>query len=89
MSAELVIKLIKHALEVTFVVSTPLLLVSLVVGVLVSVLQVVTSIQDPTVSFIPKMLALFVVFLLVFPWMLNYLVGYMSYLFSHLHEYVR
>ena len=89
MQAEMVIKLIRNALEVTFVVSTPLLVVSLLVGVLISILQVVTSIQDPTVTFVPKMLAIFLVFLVVFPWMLNYLVGYMTYLFSHLHEFVR
>lgn len=88
MQAEIVIKLIKTTLEAAFVLSAPLLLASLVVGVVISIVQIVTAIQDATLSFVPRMLVMFVVFLLVFPWMLNFLTSYTVQLFTHMNEYI-
>jgi flagellar biosynthetic protein FliQ len=89
MEAEMVIRLIRQALEITFILSTPLLIVSLIIGVIISILQVVTSIQDPTVALVPRMAAIFFVFLFVFPWMLNMLTSYTVQLFGRLHEFIR
>ena len=63
MNEAMILKLAKDALEMTLMVSGPLLIVSLVIGILVSVAQVVTSIQDMTLSFVPRILAVFLTFL--------------------------
>lgn len=89
MSEELVLKLAKQAIEMLLVTSTPLLLVGLVVGVLVSIFQIVTSIQDSTLSFVPRMLAVFVAFLLVFPWMMNLLTDFTTTLVKSIPSYIR
>ena len=87
MSQELVMKLAKDALQVTLMISGPLLLVSLVVGIVVSIFQVVTSIQDMTLSLVPRMLAVFVVFLLLLPWALHLLIGFSAQLFGNLGRF--
>jgi len=87
MSQELVMKLAKDALQITLMISGPLLLVSLVVGIVVSIFQVVTSIQDMTLSIVPRMLAVFLVFLLLLPWVLRLLVGFSAQLFGHLEQF--
>ena len=88
MNQELVMKLAKDALQVTLMVSGPLLLVSLVVGVVVSIVQVITSIQDMTLSLVPRMLAVFLVFLLLLPWVMHLLTGFSMQLFGHLERFV-
>ncbi len=88
MSQDLVMKLARDTLQITLMLSAPLLLVSLVVGIAVSILQVVTSIQDMTLTLIPKMLAVFIVFLLMLPWALHLLVSYSTQLFGHLERFV-
>jgi len=80
-------KLAKDTMQITLMVSAPLLLVSLVVGIAVSIIQVVTSIQDMTLSLIPKMLAVFVVFLLMLPWVLHILINFSAQLFGHLEQF--
>ncbi len=88
MSQDLVMKLARDTLQVTLLLSAPLLLVSLVVGIAVSIVQVVTSIQDMTLSLVPKMLAVFIVFLLMLPWALHLLVSFSAQLFGHLERFV-
>jgi flagellar biosynthesis protein FliQ len=89
MTQEMIIKLAKDTLQITLMVSGPLLLVSLVVGILVSIFQVVTSIQDMTLSFVPRVIAVFVTFLFVLPWMLNTLLSFTTQLYGHLGQFVR
>jgi flagellar biosynthetic protein FliQ len=81
-------KLAKDALQITLLVSGPLLLVSLVVGVVVSIIQVITSIQDMTLSLVPRMLAVFLVFLLLLPWVMHLLTAFSVQLFGHLERFV-
>jgi flagellar biosynthesis protein FliQ len=88
MNQEMVIKLAKDALQITLLISAPMLVVSLVVGVLVSITQVVTSIQDMTLTFVPKVIAVFLVFLFVFPWMMKLFSTYTIQLFGHLERFV-
>lgn len=88
MDAELTIRLVKEALEVALIISGPLLLAALLVGIGVSILQAVTSIQDLTLSFVPRMTAVFVVLILIFPWMLRVLKSYAVQVFSNLARYV-
>jgi flagellar biosynthesis protein FliQ len=89
MSQDLVLKLTKETLQLTLMVSGPMLIVALVVGVIVSVVQVVTSIQDMTLSHVPKIIAVFVTFLFAFPWMMNMLLSFTSRLYGHLDNFVR
>jgi flagellar biosynthetic protein FliQ len=76
MSETLVIEIGRQAIEVALLVALPLLAVSLVVGLLVSLFQVTTSLQDVTLTFVPKILAVGVTLLLVGNWMLQMLVGF-------------
>ena len=89
MSPELILKLAKDTLQITLMVSGPLLIVSLVVGVLVSIFQVVTSIQDMTLSFVPRVIAVFLTFLIVLPWILSTLLSFTTQLYGHLERFAR
>jgi flagellar biosynthesis protein FliQ len=66
-----------------------MLAVGLVVGILVSVLQTVTSVQDNILSFVPRALAIFVVFTFTFPWMLRMVSGFAANLIRQLPDLVR
>lgn len=65
-----------RAMWVTMQVSAPILIVSLVVGLMVSVFQAVTQLQEPTLTFIPKIISVVVVIVLTGPWMMNVFVDY-------------
>lgn len=65
-----------RAMWVTLQVSLPILGVSLVVGLLVSIFQAVTQLQEPTLTFIPKILAVVVVIVVAGPWMMNTMLGF-------------
>ncbi len=89
MSQDMILKLAKDTLEITLMISGPMLVVSLVVGIIISIAQVVTSIQDMTLSFVPRVIAVFVAFLLTFPWMMNILLAFTSQLYGHLERFAR
>jgi flagellar biosynthesis protein FliQ len=89
MNQDMILKLAKDTLEVTLMISGPMLIVSLVVGIAVSIAQVVTSIQDMTLSFVPRVIAVFVAFLISFPWVMNILLAFTSQLFGHLERFAR
>ncbi|POZ60865.1 flagellar biosynthetic protein FliQ [Chromobacterium alticapitis] len=78
MSSDLSLQLMSQLMWMALVIAGPILLFSLVVGVLVSVIQVVTQIQDASLAFVPKLLAVFAALLLFGPWMLKSLVNYAS-----------
>jgi flagellar biosynthetic protein FliQ len=82
MTPESVMTIGQQALELTLLVSAPPLLAALVVGLLVSIFQAATQINEMTLSFIPKLLAMFVVLLISGPWMIGMLLDYMTRLFS-------
>ncbi|MBV8047828.1 MAG: flagellar biosynthesis protein FliQ [Paludibacterium sp.] len=82
MTPELVINIVQNALYVLILISAPVLLVSLVVGLFVSIMQAATQINEMTLTFIPKLLALFLTLVLAGPWMLNTLIDYTVRLFK-------
>jgi flagellar biosynthesis protein FliQ len=88
MNQELILKITKDTLEMTLMISAPMLVVSLVIGVAISILQVVTSIQDTTLSFVPRVIAVFVAFLFAFPWMMKILLTFTTHLW-HLERFAR
>jgi flagellar biosynthesis protein FliQ len=77
----LVVDLARHAIFTMVLLSAPLLLTALIVGLLVSIGQALTQIQEQTISFVPKLLAVAVVFLVALPWMLQIIVRYATELF--------
>ncbi len=81
MTYALVTDLARDAMMVTALLAAPLLLVALTVGLLVSVFQTVTQIQEQTLSFVPKLVAVGGTFLVALPWMLQLLVEYTTRLF--------
>jgi len=82
MTPDLVMNLVRQALEVTILLSAPLLLTALVTGLLVSVFQAATQINEMTLSFIPKLLAIFLALVLAGPWMVNLMVDFTRRLIS-------
>ena len=89
MEQAMVLKIARDAFQITFMISGPMLIASLVIGVFISILQVVTSIQDMTLTFIPKIITVFLVFLLTFPWIMHLMITYASRLFGNLEVYAR
>lgn len=82
MTPESVMTIGRQALELTLLVSAPLLLTALVIGLVVSIFQAATQINEMTLSFIPKLLGMFVVLIIAGPWMLEMLTDYMQRLFT-------
>jgi flagellar biosynthetic protein FliQ len=82
MSTDVVISLATQAMNVAFKVAMPLLLAGLVVGLVVSVFQAVTQIQEQTLAFIPKIIAIAVVLVVAGPWMLGQVLTYTTELYN-------
>ena len=74
--------LIRHTLVLTLIVAAPMLLIGLTVGVLVSLFQAITQIQEQTLAFIPKIVAMVASVILLFPWMGHYLIEYAAHAFG-------
>jgi len=81
MSPDLIIGIAGETIKVTLLVAAPMLLVGLVIGLAVSIFQAVTQIQEMTLVFVPKILAVLIAMLIVLPWMMNILVTYTQNLF--------
>lgn len=80
---ELVIaRLAQESLKTALLVAGPALLVSMIVGLAISIFQVVTSLQDQTVAFVPKMLAVMVVVVATFPWMVRIMLAFTTRMFT-------
>ena len=89
MSEELILRLAKQTLETVLLVSAPMLGAGLIVGVIISVIQIITSIHDTALAFVPRIVVTFVVFLVVFPWMMTTMVSYTHTLLSSFDVYAR
>jgi flagellar biosynthesis protein FliQ len=89
MSEALVLGVVRQAIETAVIISLPMLAIGLLVGIVISVLQTVTSIQDSILAFIPRAAAIFIVFAFTFPWMLRIVTGFAAALFRRLPELIR
>ena len=78
MSGALAVDLIRHALMLSLSVAAPLLLTALVVGVLVGLLQAITQLQEQTLTFLPKLAAIALVFVITLPWAIARMVEYLA-----------
>ena len=77
-----VVELGRQALEVTLLVSAPLFIAALVTGLVISILQAATQINETTLSFVPKLVAIFLTLVVAGPWMLSVLIGYIQQLYE-------
>lgn len=78
-----VLDIARDAIFNIIIVSAPLLVVSLVVGLIISIFQTVTSIQEQTLTFVPKILAVFITLMLAGSWMMNTMIEFVQYLWSN------
>ena len=88
MSGDLVIQMAQEALRMVLLISAPMLGLGLLVGLAVSVFQATTSIQEQTLAFIPKIVAVFVASLIFGPWMLRLMVEYVTNVLVNLPYYI-
>lgn len=89
MTVDTVTEIVRDALYTIVITSAPLLLVSLVVGLVISIFQTVTSIQEQTLTFVPKILSIFLVLMLLGHWILTTVISYTETLWSNFALYIR
>ncbi len=82
-------QIISSALFLVIKMSLPVLLTSMIIGLVISIFQTVTSIQEQTLTFVPKVIGVFVMIMLIGNWMLTELSGYITNLWSDFSRYVR
>ena len=87
MNSQMVVEVLRQALMAAFWLALPLLAVGLVVGILISLAQILTSLQDVAVGAVPRLVAFLAAFLVFLPWMLMRLVSYTTELFGNLGRY--
>ena len=88
MTVDLVVELANKALYTVILTSAPVLIVSLVIGLIVSIFQTVTSIQEQTLTFVPKIIAVFAAMILCGSWMLNNMTELVERLWSNFSTYL-
>ena len=89
MNPQFVIDLMNQAFQIALWLALPVMLSTLVVGVAISVFQSITSIQEQTMVFVPKMIAVFVAMLICFSWMLNTVMNFTTDLFMQIPDILR
>jgi len=89
MTPEFVIGFARQSIELTLTIALPMLGVGLGVGVLVSVLQAATQIQEMTLTFVPKIIAVFLALLISFPWIMDKMITYTQDIFLNFPEYIK
>ncbi len=89
MSTGIVIDIAREALWLIIKCSAPLLIVSLVVGLTISIFQTITSIQEQTLTFVPKILSIFITLIIAGGWIMDNIITFMNHLFENFSTYVR
>lgn len=88
MTPGVVMEIGRQAIETTLVLSAPMLLTALVVGLVISIFQAATQINEATLQFVPKLVAMFVVLIFFGPWMLDYVIDYIQRLFNSIPQLI-
>ncbi|MCX8085095.1 MAG: flagellar biosynthesis protein FliQ [Calditerrivibrio sp.] len=88
MNPDLVVSLTTKALEIALLLAAPMLLFGLVAGLIISIFQAVTQIQEMTLTFIPKILAVILALVIFFPWMMDMMISFTINLFTNLNGYI-
>jgi flagellar biosynthesis protein FliQ len=89
MNIEVIVALSRRTLEEALIISAPALIVGIVVSLLISVAQTMTSIQEVTISTVPRLAAVAFALLLTMPWMLRHLTSFMLQLFGDFHPFLK
>jgi flagellar biosynthetic protein FliQ len=89
MTVDFIVGIMAEAIKVTLLVSAPVLIVGLIVGVAISLFQAVTQIQEMTLVFVPKIVAVMVVLVAALPWMISILMSFTQNLFVNIPNYAR
>jgi flagellar biosynthetic protein FliQ len=89
MSPEAAVYIIREALKLVLMLSGPPLLAGLIIGLLVSIFQAATQIQEMTLSFVPKIIAVFIVIIIFFPWMIKIMHQFATSLMLNFHRYLQ
>lgn len=89
MSIDYVVEIANRGLYLIIKCAAPILLVSLLIGLLISIFQTVTSIQEQTLTFVPKIVGVFLTIMLLGSWIMNNLTSYMEELWSNFSVYIR
>ncbi|MGE7661923.1 flagellar biosynthesis protein FliQ [Peribacillus sp. NPDC097197] len=88
MSADYVIDVAEKGIYMVLIIAGPLMLIALVVGLLVSIFQATTQIQEQTLAFVPKIVAVLLALIFLAPWMLSHLLSYANDIFGNLNRFV-
>lgn len=89
MTPEFVTSIGRQTIEVILVISAPVLIVGMVVGLAVSIFQAVTQIQEMTLTFVPKIIAVFLVLLALSGWIMQKMIGFTTEIFTNIPNYIR
>ena len=89
MTIELLNQLSRQTFETILLVGGPVLMVSLVIGLMISIFQSVTQLQEMTLTFVPKIIAVFITLLVALPWMVKVMVGFTKSIFENIPMYVK
>jgi flagellar biosynthesis protein FliQ len=89
MTPDTVIGLMAETIKITLLVAAPMLIVGLVVGVLISLFQAVTQIQEMTLVFVPKIVAVMITLIAALPWMIGMMVNFTQNLYMNIPNYVK
>jgi flagellar biosynthetic protein FliQ len=89
MTPEFVIGFARQSIELTLAIALPMLGVGLGVGVLVSILQAATQIQEMTLTFVPKIIAVFLALLISFPWIMDKMITFTQDVFLNFPQYIK
>ncbi|MBK6357493.1 MAG: flagellar biosynthesis protein FliQ [Betaproteobacteria bacterium] len=88
MTPGVVMEIGRQAIEVTLIMAAPMLLSALIVGLIVSIFQAATQLNEATLQFVPKLVVMFLVLILVGPWMLQYMIDYIQRLFESIPQLI-
>jgi len=89
MNDALVTNLMQNALSTLMWIAAPMLIAAVVVGIIISLIQTLTSIQDQTFSFAPRVVVIFAVFLIIFPWILRVLTTFTASIFGDFTPFIK
>jgi len=89
MSVEFIISIVRQGLFTAAMVGGPILLTALFIGISISLFQAVTQINEATLTFIPKIIAVGAVFMLMLPWIIGRLQGFMTFIFTNLPNFIK
>ena len=89
MTVDTVTEIVRNALYIIIICSAPMLLISLILGLTISIFQTITSIQEQTLTFVPKILGVFLILMLMGHWILNNVISYMEQLWGNFSVYIR